>query len=157
MANSVCAGSKWCKRRVVKFPDAAEFNKRFEQLATAAKAAANEACVECQGYTACSRSTFCRESDHLTGCHYCVRARFCTDCSHCRESVRLLACHHCIESEECTACRYVTRSRNLSNCSYCFGCVGLSGKDFHILNEPYSRKEYFELVDHLTRVLRVSR
>src|SRR5690606_5408970 len=72
-ANSVCVASKWCKRRVVKFPDAAEFNKRFEQLATAAKAAANEACVECQGCTACSRSTFCRESDHLTGCHYCVR------------------------------------------------------------------------------------
>ena len=156
-AKTVCVGGKWCKRRFVKFPDAADFNKRFEQLLTAAKAADNEACVECHGCTACSRSTFCRDSAHLTGCHYCVRSRFCTDCSHCRDSTRLVACHHCVESEECTACRYVTRSRGLSNCTYCFGCVGLSGKDFHILNEPYSRKEYFELVEHLSRVLRATR
>lgn len=141
----------------MKFTDASEFNKRFEQLLSAAKAADNDACVECHGCTACARSTFCRDSEHLTGCHYCVRARFCSSCSHCRDSVRLVGCHHCVESEECTACRYVTRSRGLSNCTYCFGCVGLSGKDFHILNEPYSRKQYFELVEHLSRVLRVGR
>jgi hypothetical protein len=151
------AGGKWCKRRFVKFPDASEFNKRYQLLLSAAKAADNDACIECHGCTACARSTFCRDSEHLTGCHYCVRSRFSTNCSHCRDSSRLVGCHHCIESEECTSCRYVTRSRGLTNCTYCFGCVGLSGKDFHILNQPYSRKDYFELVDHLSRLLRVER
>lgn len=139
------------------FPNASQFNQRFEQLLSAASVKDNEACIECHGCTACARSTFCRDSEHLIGCHYCVRSRHCTNCSHCRDSSRLVACHHCVECEECTGCRYVTRSRGLTNCTYCFGCVGLSNKDFYILNEPYSRKEYFELVEHLTRVLSIRR
>jgi len=42
----------------------------------------------------------------------------------------------------------------MSDCSYCFGCVGLSGKDFHILNERYDRAEYFRLTQALLRELR---
>jgi hypothetical protein len=45
---------------------------------------------------------------------------------------------------KCTGC---------SDCNYCFGCVGLSGKDFHILNEPYGRTEYFALIGKLSREL----
>ena len=40
---------------------------------------------------------------------------------------------------------YLVLSRNLSDCNYCFGCVGLSKKDFHILNVAFPRKEYFEI------------
>lgn len=137
--------------------DASEFERRYTELLKSAQAPGNELCVECTACTACSRSTFCRESTRLVGCHYCVRSEHCTDCSHCRDSVRLVSCHHCIASEDCTSSRYVVRSRGLSNCTYCFGCVGLSGKDFHILNEPYSRKQYFELVDHLSKTLRFAR
>ncbi len=41
----------------------------------------------------------------------------------------------------------------MSNCEYCFGCVGLDGKSFHILNEPYDRQTYFALVKELSRQL----
>ena len=40
-----------------------------------------------------------------------------------------------------------------SGSNYLFGCVGLARKDFHILNEPYDRKTYFETVARLTREL----
>jgi hypothetical protein len=45
----------------------------------------------------------------------------------------------------------------LANCNYCFGCVGFSDKDFHILNQPYSRKDYFEITAELSRSLRLDR
>jgi hypothetical protein len=47
------------------------------------------------------------------------------------------------------------RCVGLSGCTYCFGCVGLSKKDFHILNEPYERQVYFEKVEGLRRALRI--
>jgi hypothetical protein len=37
--------------------------------------------------------------------------------------------------------------------SYCFGCVGLSGMDFAILNQRYSREEYFAITRRLLREL----
>ena len=49
----------------------------------------------------------------------------------------------------------MVRSISLSNCSYCFGCVGLTGRDFHILNERYERREYFALTEHLARELKL--
>jgi len=33
--------------------------------------------------------------------------------------------------------------------------VGLTAKDFHILNEPYDRTTYFEIVSRLSRALRL--
>jgi len=50
---------------------------------------------------------------------------------------------------------YLVRCVGLSGCTYCFGCVGLSKKDFHILNEPYDRKTYFDIVAKLSRELRI--
>jgi hypothetical protein len=41
----------------------------------------------------------------------------------------------------------------MSHCTYCLGCVGLSHKDFHILNQPYDRSAYFELSRQLLREL----
>jgi len=36
-----------------------------------------------------------------------------------------------------------------TDCNYCYGCVGLSKKEFHILNQPYTRSEYFALIKSL--------
>jgi hypothetical protein len=47
----------------------------------------------------------------------------------------------------------VIRSLRLTGCSYCFGCVGLSGRDFFILNEPYDRNTYFHVTRRLAREL----
>jgi hypothetical protein len=49
------------------------------------------------------------------------------------------------------------RSIGCNGCTYCFGCVGLARRDFHILNEPYDRKTYFEIVGKLSKELGVRR
>ena len=137
--------------------DANEFERRWSELMHGLSAGQNEACIECHGCRSCARSTFCRDSERLVGCHYCVRCSNCTDCSHCHDCERMVSCHHCVASTDCTATRYAVRSVALSNCNYCFGCVGLSGRDFHILNEPYSRQAYFEVTAALARRLGLTR
>jgi hypothetical protein len=38
-----------------------------------------------------------------------------------------------------------------NDCSYCFGCVGLEFKEYHVLNKPYSKEEYFYRVEQLLK------
>jgi len=45
------------------------------------------------------------------------------------------------------------KSIDCTACTYCFGCVGLSRKDFYILNQPFDRSTYFANVAKLTREL----
>jgi hypothetical protein len=58
-----------------------------------------------------------------------------------------------VQSESCTGSAYLVLCRNLSDCTYCFGCVGISKKDFHILNVPFPRTEYFKIVGRLRKEL----
>jgi hypothetical protein len=59
-------------------------------------------------------------------------------------------------SEGCVGSAYLVRSTSCSGCNYCFGCVGLSRRDFCVLNEPYDRATYFELTARLARELSIS-
>ena len=83
------------------------------------------------------------------GCEHCQ------GCTHCRDSKNLLSCNHCVASENCSRSSYVIKSVDCHGCSYCFGCVGLSDKDFHILNKPYDRSTYFALTAKLTKEMRL--
>jgi len=132
----------------------AEFEAELRKLLQAYEQRAdNERCVECTGCERCSDCTFCKGSKALTRCHYCVDSQRCADCTHCRSSRDLLSCNHCIACDRCTKCSYVVKSIDCTACSYCFGCVGLSRKDFHILNQPYDRSTYFAITAKLTREL----
>jgi hypothetical protein len=135
--------------------NAFEFEARLKQLTASLVSGLNQDCVECKRCASCARSTFCLDSERLVGCHYCARSTNCTDCSHCDNCTRLVGCHHCSFSENCTSSSYVVRSSALANCNYCFGCVGLSGKDFYILNERYERQDYFEITNRLSRELKL--
>ncbi len=131
-----------------------KFERLFEELASSeAHRRENLDCVECRGCVACQGSTFCADSERLSRCHYCIRCELCLESSHCRGSKLLVACHHCIDCESCTRSSYLVRSVAVSDSAYCFGCVGLSGKDFHILNRPYDRPTYFEITRRLSREL----
>ena len=117
----------------------------------------NEGCVECIACRSCTQCTFCRDSERMVRCHYCVRCALCIDSSHCRSSKSLTGCNHCNEAEACTQSSYLVLCVAMSQCTYCFGCAGLSGKDFHILNEPYGRTEYFAMLKRLSSQLGISR
>ena len=71
------------------------------------------------------------------GCEGCRRCRFCAACRDCED------CTYCEECVECVSC------------TYCLGCVGLEGQEFHVLNEPVSRSQYFKLVKALGMELEV--
>lgn len=134
--------------------DAAAFERRYRELLGGLRTPAeNPGSIECVGCNGCQDSTFCRDSRDLCRCHYCVRCTLCTDCSHCRGSHALVACTHAVDSESSLRSAYIVRSVSVSDCTYLFGCVGLSRKDFHILNEPYERAAYFETTRRLMHEL----
>jgi hypothetical protein len=58
-----------------------------------------------------------------------------------------------VQSENCTSSAYVFLSQNLSDCNYCLGCVGLSKKDFYVLNVAFPRTEYFKIYGRLRKEL----
>jgi hypothetical protein len=113
----------------------------------------NERCIECTGCERCTDCTFCKGGKALTRCHYCVDSQRCTESTHCRNCRDLTGCNHCVASERCAGCAYVYKSVDCNGCTYCFGCVGLTKKDFHILNKPYDRSTYFAVTARLVREL----
>jgi hypothetical protein len=132
----------------------AEFEAGLKKLvASHAGRTENVRCVECVGSTGCVESTFCRNGKGLVRCHYCVDSERCHDSTHCRSSRDLLRCNHCVECERCVGSAHLVKSIDCQACTYCFGCVGLTGKDFHVLNEPYERRDYFALVAKLSAAL----
>jgi len=132
----------------------AEFEAAFRKLILSYDTGAdNVDCVACDDSERCKECTFCRRSSHLVRCHYCVDSDRCIDCTHCHNCRDLLGCNHCKSSERCSRSAYLEQCLDCSDCHYCFGCVGLSGREFFILNEPYERSAYFKLTGELSRKL----
>lgn len=133
-----------------------EFERRLRALTTAHESAtANVGCLACERCERCVDSTFLKGCTNVARSNYCTDCVDCTDCSHTTASTGCLACSHCERCEQCVGSAYLVRCVACSGCNYCFGCVGLSRKDFHILNEPYERQEYFAKVAELRRALRI--
>ncbi len=130
--------------------NAREFEARYRELLRVHEAREeNDRCVKCEHCRGCTLSTFCRHSQQLVRCHYCVECEQCSDSSHCRASRMLVSCHHCTDTQSSTGSSYLVRCANMAHCSYCMGCVGLSHKDYHILNQPYDRAAYYQLTRQL--------
>jgi hypothetical protein len=127
-----------------------EFVTEYKRLVdTQMSTATNVGCVECTDCAGSIDCVFCK------GCVRCYRTRYSTDC---RDSALLTHCQGCTESrslaysQNCDHCgdsNYLVQCAYCFECDYCFGCVGLVKKDFHILNQKYSRAEYFRLVAKL--------
>lgn len=132
----------------------ADFEARYHALERSFRSDADErSSLECRDCRGCRACTFCRSSERLISCHFCVECSDCFRCHHCRRSRRLYHAQHCLESEDCYESAYLVRCRGLVRASYCFGCVGLQDVDFHILNEPVERSEYFARTAELSRLL----
>jgi hypothetical protein len=115
----------------------------------------NPGSYQCEGCKRCASCMFCKT---CTGCYRCTHCSGCEECSNCTACVDCESCHSCqhtVKSRLCTGSAYLVMCQNCSDCTYCFGCVGLSRKDFHVLNRPYSRAEYFALVKQLKAELKL--
>lgn len=134
-----------------------EFEKRLRKLKEGGGALEREnpgsyACDDCQS---CADCTFCTRSRNLRNCHYSNDCQRCSESSHCDRCVDCHALSHGIECTRCTGGAYLVLCTDCHGCTYCFGCVGLARKDFHILNEPYERTEYFRVTKRLEQELAV--
>ncbi len=123
-----------------------EYSRLVRQFAIDPGNPGSYACTDCERCTSCM---FCERCEACYGCTHCRQCTLCNHCSHCVECKSCNACAYCVQSEDCSGSNYVVLSRNLSDCNYCLGCVGLTKKDFHILNRPYSRTEYFKALEQL--------
>lgn len=93
-----------------------------------------------------------QESEDITHCLEMNKSKDCCDVSfadgvelayECMSAVQLKNanwCAICWEGSDLEYCFCVFRS------NHCFGCVYLNHKEYHILNKPYSREEYFKKV-----------
>jgi hypothetical protein len=131
-----------------------EFERAFRELVEQhGKRSDNERCIECHGCAACADCTFCKSSKRLVRCNYCVEVEESVDCNHCFGSRALVGCTHCNASERCSRSAYLEQCVDCDDCRYCFGCVGLSSREFHILNRRYEKSEYFKITGQLRRDL----
>ncbi len=133
---------------------ASEFEQAYRALQQAYQSSGeNVGCVNAIDCKRCRDATFCKGSTDLLRCHYCVDCERCNDCTHCTDCRDLMNCTHMNASQRCSGCAYLEYSADCRDCHYCFGCVGLRGREFCILNQPYGRSEYFKLTAKLGREL----
>ena len=100
----------------------------------------------------CARCFDCMFTTGSTDCYkctYCHRCQKCTACTHCRECVNVHGSTYSVRSTDVASSSYVVMSQNCYECVFCFGCVGLVKKEFHILNQPFKRDEYFKIISEL--------
>lgn len=117
------------------------------------RSAENPGSVSCTGCRQCVSCMFCSDCEECYRCTHSTGCRASSHLTHCRECDACHDCAYCIRSESCTRSSYLVLSRSMSECTYCFGCVGLAKKDFHILNVPYTRSEYFRITRALAEEL----
>lgn len=77
------------------------------------------------------------------------------DCYRIKESERCYECSGVFKSYNCTWCEEIDGcidthfSRSCYGCTNCIGCINLRNKSYCILNEQYSKEEYFEKLKEL--------
>lgn len=98
----------------------------------------------------------CFEVKEMEDCGYCdncIKDKDCYDLSNCyfgcelsyevMSAIQVVNCNFCYS---CHYCSDVEHSEMCYHCKNCFGCVSLRGREYYILNEPYSQEEYHKKV-----------
>ncbi|MBN2095995.1 hypothetical protein JW752_01190 [Candidatus Peregrinibacteria bacterium] len=104
--------------------------------------------------------SFANKNCYLTfGNHYeedCMYGRYSTKNKNCLDYLFTYNSQLCYEIsftknsyesvylEHCDGCQSCLFSSNLIGCKHCLLCSNLNHKEYHILNQPYSKEDYFE-------------
>ena len=92
--------------------------------------------------------------DEISGLKDCVDCTHIQDCQLCYGLMSAFNCYNVDSSwwaVDSTDCKYGMCILQFKNC---FGCVNLKRKEFHILNKPYSKENYFKKVAEIEDDLR---
>lgn len=139
-----------------KIVDAREFQRALAELKSQYRSAGeNPQSFQLEDCRHCGSCMFCKGCVSCYRCTHCVDCDSCSHSSHCVRCTNCHSCAYCVDSVNCIGSKYLELCESCSDCTYCFGCVGLSKKDFHILNEPYDRNTYFKVVEQLKRALKL--
>ena len=93
-------------------------------------------CEDCL-YGSPFNSKYCLDSLLVRNSQWCCE---CTDCEN------LYECFHC---QDCANSQRLRFCFDLEACRDCFLCAGLRRKEYHILNQPYSKEEYEKRINEL--------
>lgn len=108
--------------------------------------------------TECKNCYQCYDAFALEDCLYniecngnnnCCDMTVCFEAEWCYNSVQAPLNHNCnllMHTDNCSDSEFCAYSKNLKNC---FGCVYLNNKEYHILNEPYSKEDYEKKVKEI--------
>ncbi|MDC0718550.1 hypothetical protein [Nannocystis bainbridge] len=109
--------------------------------------------LRCDGCLDCNRCRFCVQ---CVRCNDCSNCELCHDCRACTRSRFSRSCVRSGHLEFCEGCedsQYLVLCVDCFGCTQCFACVGLKNEEFCVLNQRYSRKDYFPAVQALKRRL----
>ena len=104
----------------------------------------------------------CDHAANLIGCCSLVSADTCiegcgfgAELRNCAQFVSVgLNAHHVVNSLNCfNNVRYLTYCIDCTESANCFGCVGLNGAEYCILNQPYTKQAYVETVKKIRAAL----
>ncbi len=135
-----------------------ELLTQFRGLLDAHRAAtiparAGEGNLRCEGCLDCNRCRFCTQCVRCNDCSNCDGCYECRGCTRCRAS---RSCANSGNLEYCEGCedsQYLVLCLDCTGCTQCFACVGLKGEEFCVLNQRYTRKDYFPVVQALKKRL----
>lgn len=135
-----------------------ELLTQFRGLLDAHRAApkperAGDGNLRCEQCLDCQRCRFCVQCLRCADCSNCELCQDCRGCTRSRYSRFCAGCSYVEYSEGCEDSQYLVLCLDCSSCTQCFACVGLRGQEFCILNQRYSRRDYFPLVQALKKKL----
>lgn len=108
-------------------------------------------------------SEYCPYGKNNKNCYFLVGYGFSEDsyygwriykCRDCVDNYNVFEselCYDCLDCYRCYDCTFLQDCENCDHCLHCYycfgcrdciGCVNLKRKQFHIFNQPYSKKEY---------------
>ena len=83
---------------------------------------------------------FCNESKNLYDCSHQNRSELCYEIMSSGNLDNSIFCYGCWFCNNLEYCELVYNSHD------CFGCIGINHVEYHILNQAYSKEEYFKKV-----------
>lgn len=90
----------------------------------------------------------CKKVDDSWDITILEESELCYQLSSCRMLKNSNCCYFCAR------CSDIEYSENLIECQNCFGCISLHRKQYHILNKPYNKEDYFKRVAEIKNQLR---
>lgn len=121
-------------------------------------------CENCFGdYVFDSKNCYSVFKGHnLEDCLYVDSVKGLKDCVDCDVTLECELTYEAVENNKNYNCNFLYWCADMRDCEYmmycfncdnCFGCFNLKRKKYHILNEPYEKEQYFELVKKIKESL----